>query len=82
MVRAHIAAGRSVAVLPSDSELTTQQAAELLNVSRPYLIGLLEAGEIDYRLVAGTAESASRMSWLTSGWTTSVGGLRRTNCPS
>ncbi|MFD3627930.1 helix-turn-helix domain-containing protein [Streptomyces sp. NPDC058698] len=48
---AALANGQGVQIMPVDAVLTTQQAADMLNVSRPYLIGLLESGEIPYKLV-------------------------------
>jgi excisionase family DNA binding protein len=50
-ILANAAAGRAVAVMPDHAELTTQQAADILKVSRPYLIKLVEDGAIEYRKV-------------------------------
>lgn len=43
--------GRSLVLIPEERQLTTQRAAELLGMSRPYLIRLLDAGEMEYQLV-------------------------------
>lgn len=47
----NLRAGNGVSVIPLHAELTTVLAAELLNVSRPYLIKQIEAGEIPHHMV-------------------------------
>jgi len=57
-------AGKGVRIIEDDQALTTQEAADLLNVSRPYLVKLLETGKIRQLPKVGRHRRVARVAVL------------------
>jgi len=50
-VLSEMSRGNAISIMPIHAELSTQDAANFLNVSRPFLVGLLEKGDIHFHKV-------------------------------
>jgi hypothetical protein len=50
-IMTYVRKGQAITLVPVDNYLTTQQAADILNVSRPFLVKLLEAGELHHHKI-------------------------------
>lgn len=50
-ILANMAEGKAISILPINAELTTQQVADFLGVSRPYVVGLIERNELPHHKV-------------------------------
>jgi excisionase family DNA binding protein len=61
LVAAAMAQGQAVTVAPHDLELTTQEAADLLHVSRPHLIKLLDKGDLPHHRMSDDPKSHRRV---------------------
>lgn len=47
----YLSEGKAISLIPVNKELTTQEAADILNVSRPFLIKILDQGDLRFRYV-------------------------------
>lgn len=47
----NLQAGKAISIVPEHRQLTTQRAANILGVSRVFLVGILESGEIPFHMV-------------------------------
>jgi excisionase family DNA binding protein len=51
LILKNLQAGRAISIVPEHQQLTTQRAANILGVSRPFLVRLVENGDIPFHMV-------------------------------
>lgn len=51
LILKNLQAGKAISIVPEHQQLTTQRAANILGVSRPFLVGILEQGGIPFHMV-------------------------------